>query len=328
MKRAIYWLAAVLFLACLTLAYLVAHQKIEIVRVTKEAALAGMELAQAKTEVTQEALHRQAAEKEAQKQILILQQQLAAAKAAEVRAEKQLALAASPGGDTKADGATVIHLSDIMKDHPEYAALYAKETRRGIDRMYGDTLNALNLSSQQLSQLKDLLAERQMSDSDAQGLTSAAGLKPGSSAWQEAMKQASQDLDQQIDALLEKGGNVTLEQLQTQAMIKNKINYTYAPDFAEAGVSLNPEQSRNLTQAIAAADYSVKNPSPPPKGYYDVDPTTKLSPRDNRLLESVAGVLSPAQIQILKTDRIAENQSSAIMKQYYAKGNGTVMIVP
>ena len=333
MKSVINWLSVVLFFGCVTLGYVAAHQKIEIVRTTKLITSAQGELARAKSEAKQADSRREAAEKEAQQQILILQRQLTTAKEAETQAEKQASAAeaerassssAESGGADKS-GSNVVHLSDIMKDHPEYAALYAKQIRRQIDRMYGDTLNTLNLPPQQLSQLKDLLVERQMSFMDAMRLTGAAGLKQGSPEWQEAIKQASQDVDQQISAILGDSGNSKLMQMQARAGIQSQITYTYAPDFADANIPLSAEQSRNLAQVMADANYAGRTP---PKGYNNVDPTTGLSPHDVQILTAAAGVLSPAQIEILRTDQIQSHQSAAILRQYYSKNGGPVSFVP
>ncbi|HZP60427.1 MAG TPA: hypothetical protein VFB27_08900 [Opitutaceae bacterium] len=293
------------------------------------------ELTQAKAEAARANSRREAAEKESQKQILVLQQQLATAKAAEAEAERPAAatpasrasLAPGPDGSGNSGGPTVVHLSDIVKDHPEYAAIYAKQMRRNIDRMYGGTLDTLNLPPQQLSQLKDLLAERQMSFMDAMRLTSAAGLKQGSPEWQDAMKQASQDVDQQINAILGSNGGATLSQLQTRAGIQSQIAYTYAPDFADAGAPLSAEQSRNLAQVMADATYAGKDLTTRPKGYNEIDPKTGLTPHDSRILDAAAGILSPAQIQILRTDQIENHQTAVIMKQYN-KGGGPVTFVP
>lgn len=333
MKRAIYWLAAVLSLGCMVLGYLFVHQKAEITGAAAQITEAKKEIAQAKTEAARADSRRQAAEKAAQKQIFDLQQQLATVKTAEALAEKQVAAeqarassASAQGENANTGGATVVHLSDILKDHPEYAALYAKQMRRNIDRMYGDTLNTLNLPPQQLSQLKDLLAERQMSDMDARRLASAAGLAQGSPAWQEAMKQASQDVDQQINAILGSSGNATLTQLQVRSGIQNQITYTYGPDFADAGVPLNAQQSSGLVRAMADANYAGKDLSTRPKGYNEVDPATGLTPHDNQILNSAAQILNPAQVQILRTDQIENHRISSILKQY--SKNGPVMFAP
>jgi len=303
----------VLFLGCVALGYFVRQQK---------------------TEITLASVQRAASEKETQARIVELQQQVAAAKAARAVAEKQAAQAAPvatplPRSDTAGakGGFNVIHISDILKEHPEYAALYAKQERRNIDRIYGDGLGTLILAPDQLSKLKDLLVERQMSNMDAQREAETAGLQRDSPAWMEAMKQASQDTQQQIAAIMGTNADGTLAQLQTRVRIQGEVEYTYRPDFSDAGVPLNPAQSSGLVQAMADANYTGKDMSTRPEGYNETDPTTGLTPHDNRILDSASRVLSPAQLQILKTDLIEVKQVGAIMQQYRAKG-GPAMFIP
>ena len=121
MKRTISWLAVILFLGCLTLGYLVVQEK---------------------TEVTQVTLHEAAADKDAQSRIFDLQHQLAAAKAAQAPADKPTARstpdssAPSPAQSGSTNGGPkIIHISDIMKDHPEYAALYAQAHKESVEAL-------------------------------------------------------------------------------------------------------------------------------------------------------------------------------------------------
>jgi hypothetical protein len=322
MNRAISWLAAIFFLGCLSLGYLAAWEKADITRFN---------------------LRWDAAKKDEQKQIIDLQRQLAAAKAAQVLAEKQMQAAQqaqvmAASAQSKSDdasttdastktGGTIIHISDILKDHPEYAALYAKQMRRNVDRMYGSSLSTLNLAPDQLSKLKDLLAERAMSNIDAEQLATASGLERGSPDWQDAMKAAGQDTEQQITAMLGSNADATLMQLQARTAIQNQVNTSYAADFADAGAALSPEQASALIQAMADANYAGKDLSTRPAGYNTPDPTTGLSMHDDRIINAAAQALSPAQIQVLTSDQVDYHKMAAIMKQYNSSG-GRVLFVP
>ncbi len=199
--------------------------------------------------------------------------------------------------------------------------------RRNVDRIYGSTLATLNLPPDQLSQLKNALAERQMSNVDAEAAAEAAGVERGSPEWQAAMKQASQEVEQQITAVLGANADNTLLQLQTRNAIQNSIDTNYGPDFADAGAALSPDQSHGLLQAMADANYSGKDMSTRPQKYNDVDPATGLSLHDNRIIDAAAQVLSPAQVQVLKTDQAETEKFSTIMKEYNP-GNRQVMFVP
>jgi hypothetical protein len=311
MQRALPWIAAILLLTDGVLGYLVITLK---------------------TQVTQVHLDWDTAEKNAQKRIVDLQHKLTSAKEAQAKADKQIAqLRANPsgaasGGDANG-GRRIIHLSDIMKDHPEYAALYAKNMRRSIDRMYGDSLGSLNLNPDQLSQLKSLLVERQMSNMDAVSAARAAGLEQGTPEWREAMQQAAQNVDQQLTALLGSNADSTLRQLQVRGNMESQVEFNYASDFTDAGAPLNPAQSTALVQAMADANYGGKDESTRPANYNEVDPATGLSPHDQRIIASAAQVLSPAQVQVLTTHQVENEQQTTIMREYM-KGGGNFSVEP
>ncbi len=317
MKRALPWLAALFFIGCLALGTFVHEQKAEISRAD---------------------VARRAAEDNAKARIAVLDAQVGKLEAAKAQSDKQIALltqgvsgASSSDkhqGEQPVDGSKIVHISDIIRDHPEYAALYEKQMRREIDRMYGNGLSGLNLTPDQVSQLKGLLTEKQMGSIDAQRAAETAGLVTGSPEWQAAMTQASQDVEAQIQALLGGNADALLEQQQTKVRIQNMVQNSYSPDFSDAGQPLTPEQASGLINAMADANYSGKDTSTRPANYNIPDPTTGLSPHDDRIISNAAQVLTPAQIQLLTTDQMQNWQMQAIMKQYNGGSGGRVIFVP
>jgi hypothetical protein len=141
------------------------------------------------------------------------------------------------------------------------------------------------------------------------------------------MNSAAQDTEQQITAILGSNADATLAQLQARTAIQNQVNTTYAADFADAGVALSPEQASALIQAMADANYAGKDLSTRPAGYNTPDPTTGLTPHDNRIINSAAQALNPAQIQVLTSDQVDFHKMAAIMKQYNS-GGAPAMFVP
>ena len=303
MHRLFPWLTLFLFLGCAALGYVVLHQT---------------------GEITQLNLSWKTKKSAADSQVQKLQKEAAAEKTALAAAQTQLAknsaAAAAGPGASAAGGRRVIHISDILKEHPEYTGFYEKQMRRNVERMYGDGLNTLNLPADKLVQLKDLLAERQISSLDAMQAAEAAGLQRGSPEWQAAMKQAADDAQQQIAAILGPNADNTLAQLAMRARIQTAVQNTYAPDFSYAGLGLSPAQSNGLVQAMADANYAGKDTSTRPANYNDVNPDSGLSPHDQRILNNAAQVLTPAQVQLLKTDQAENEKISAIMKQYQQQG--------
>jgi hypothetical protein len=280
MKRALPLLAAVFFLGCIALGVFSYRQQAEITKAT---------------------LARNAAEREAQLRIADLQGEVGALRSAKAKADEQIAKltldsasSQKPGGGDR--GPNFVHISDIIRDHPEYMAMYQKQIRRNVDRMYGNGLNTLNLAPDQLAQLKNLLVERQMGDMDAQQAAQAQGLEPGSPAYQAAIQQASQDVEHQIASILGPNGDNLLAQLQMRTVIQNQFQNTYAPDFADAGMPLTPDRTNGLIQAMSDANYAGKDTSTHPPDYNVADPTTNLSPHDDRTINNANPVLSPTQI--------------------------------
>jgi len=308
MKRAIPTLAIVFFLGCLALAVFALRQRAEIIRAD-------------------------AASTAAHTRIDDLEHQVVTLKTAHDLSDKQIAqlTAASAAHAAQAGenngGTRVVHISDILKEHPEYTALYMKQFRRSADRMYGSGLNNLNLPPDQLSQLKNLLAERQMTNTDAEQAAQAAGLVPGTPAWQAAMSQASQDVQHQISSILGPNTDSILAQLQARSGIQSQVQYNYAPDFEDAGMPLTPEQTNGLIQAMADANYAGKDTSTRPPDYNVADPTSGLSPHDERIINNATPVLSAAQIRLLTTDQ-AENEKIAAVIKSYSTGGARPVFVP
>jgi len=297
MQRTMTWVAALLFLGWLTLGYFYMSQR------------------QAW----------QTAQTANQKRIDSLQGQLD-------KAKKSLAVAApahSPESLKPAAPAATNRgrkpgqISDILKEHPELGTLYAKEIRRTLYTIYGKGLETLNLPPDQLSKLKDLLVERQMSVVDAVQVALGEGLAPGTLAWAEAIKQANQTGGAAIAAVLGPNAEATLTQLQsqtaelqTQAYLQTRVA-SISSEFADVGAPLSADQSSGLTQAMLDNIYwQGKDASARPTNYNEVDPTSGLSPHDVLNMNSASQVLSPAQMQVFQTYEAENEQILALAKQY------------
>jgi hypothetical protein len=101
---------------------------------------------------------------------------------------------------------------------------------------------------------------------------------------------------------------------------------SYAPDFADAGMPLTPDQTNGLIQAMADANYAGKDISTRPPNYNVPDPTTDLSIHDDRIINNATPVLSPPQLQLLTTDQAENEQIAAIMKAYSGGGKPVIFL--
>jgi hypothetical protein len=313
MQRAYPRLTAILLLVFLGLGYLLLREKTEIVAV---------------------GLRRDDADRAARAQAVDLQHQLISAKTVQARAEKQLAVLKQAGASSAksasddSEGTKTIHIGDIIKEHPEFAEVWAAQQRRNTLRQFGPALAKLNLPPERLAKLKALLVERGMSSYDAQQAAEAAGLKQGTPGWRDAMTQATAAAEQDITNLMGTNGTSFVQRLQAQANFQNQVENTYAPDFADQGAALSSEQAAALAQAMSDANYAGKSTADRPANYNQVDPTTGLTPHESRVLQSAAASLTPAQIEIYKADLLQSRQQAAIMNEYQNGPNGRVNFVP
>jgi len=309
MRRPYLSLAAILFLGWLGLGYLLVRERAELASIARR---------------------RSALEEEQARQIAEVRRQLGASQEARTKAGKAIDLL--KGGTAKAagddDGLLRIHISDIVRDHPEYAAIQAANSRRGVISRYGPGLAALNLPADQLAKLKSLLVERTQGEQDAQQAATAAGIKPGSPDWRVAVQDADNAVDDAITALTGRKGASLVNWLQAQGTIQNQVSTQFGPDFADAGVALTPEQSATLQQAMSTANYSGKSTSDRPANYNEIDPASGMSPHDQRILASASAGLNPSQLEILKTDLMQAHQRAAIQQQYTGGDGGPVRFAP
>jgi RNA polymerase sigma factor (sigma-70 family) len=234
---------------------------------------------------------------------------------------------AGGGVSAAAAGVKVIHLKDVIRDHPEYAALQRKELRREIVREYGHAIAALNLSSDMATQLKELLVERETAISDAQGAVTESGLPWDSAAANKAASDAAKESNQAIIALIGSDTDDRLEALKG-TMSSGNLNPVddLALDLDDAGVAISTDQSQTLAQWMHDLGNPAKNPDAGTPGYKEVDASTWQSPLDQQFFAKAATILTPTQLQVLETSSAENNQRDAIINQYRAGGHGALMI--
>jgi len=194
----------------------------------------------------------------------------------------------------------MVHASDIVKDHPEYAGLHAKQVRHQVLYQYAASLRALNLPPDQLAKVKDLLVERQLSATDAMEAAQANGLVEGSPEWRAAMQQAMAGVMQDLNSALQSYANTSLSEFELVTSTRVSSGMSLAEPINDAGLPLTDAQAQAIAQASAdASDRSHNAPHPP--GYNTPDPTTGLTPKQTQMINQVTPALSPAQLEVYKT---------------------------
>jgi hypothetical protein len=251
-----------------------------------------------------------------------LNRQLVEAKASQDQAKRQIAQLSLQNEAVRSSRSAnpnrnipTIHLSDIVKDHPEYAELHAKDVRHRIIYQYGAALLALNLPPDQLAKAKNLLVERQLSATDAMEVAQANGLAQGSPEWRAAIEQATAASAQDLDSILQTYANTSLNEFELVASTRVSSGINLGSEINDAGLPLTDAQAQAIAQA--SADASDRSPGAQhPPNYNTPDPTTGLTPKQTQMINQVTPALSPAQLEIYKTALLEMMQRNAIENQY------------
>jgi hypothetical protein len=142
-----------------------------------------------------------------------------------------------------------------------------------------------------------------------------------------AVSDATKDLNQAVNSLIGSEASEKLEALKGVANFGSQNGVDdLAVDLIDAGVALSTEQSQALAQSLHDLRNAAKNPDASAPGYNDVDHATWLSPIDQQFLAKAATMLTPTQLQILRTSRSEDNQREAILIQYIGAGDAPVVI--
>jgi len=259
------------------------------------------------------------------KRSLSLTSSLDVATKALASARTKLAQPVSTDGG-KGTGMKVVHMRDVIAAHPEFVALDRKALRHNTIRQYARAIEALKLPPDQAAQVKELLVERNLATNDAHQAATDAGIADSTPEMGKAIAQAEAPLNQALDSLLGPDGRGKLEALQGTSFYgsTNGID-DLAVDLMDAGHGLSPDQVQALAQTQHDLEDSAKNPAAAAAGYRTLDHNTWESPLDQDFFAKAAALLTPDQLQIVKTSRTEENQRQAIMREF--TGNGPAMIM-
>ena len=200
--------------------------------------------------------------------------------------------------------APTISFSESMKD-PAYAAAWRKQALRTLERMHGDGFAALNLSSETLVRLKELLLARHESTMDARDAARAAGLTHAET--NKAVQHARELWTDKIKELTGETGYTEFHRSEKASMIKPEIESTFAIDLKAAGIPPSPVQVKNLAATMFEYWENTWQPAGLPfQGVQsfmkpqEVNPQTGLTPHAQALLGQYVQYLTPAQHDVVK----------------------------
>jgi hypothetical protein len=197
---------------------------------------------------------------------------------------------------------------DSLLEDPFYRKLQASSVRGKLDARYAALFRSLRLKPDKIIQLKNLLVERQMAQTDAIEAANSQGL--GSEAVNQAQTDATASVDSEIKADL---GDVGYEQYQeyekTQSergvvnQIQQALSYTSTP--------MGDEEANQLVEALRQAAFGQEYAKSTTITIASDGTMLASPPRytvTDRSMAYAQNVLSPEQMQALQT--IQEQQQA------------------
>jgi hypothetical protein len=204
---------------------------------------------------------------------------------------------------------------------PQFQKLAAIQQRGMLDTVYAALFKALNLSPQQLDQLKTLMVQRQQAAMDAMQAARDQGINPRTDpdVFRQAIAQAQATVDSQIQATLGDTAYAqyqqyqqTLPQRATVNQLQQSLSYTPTPlsdDQANQLIQILAQTSPQ-PQGVGAGAFAMAGPMGGPPGAGGARVT-------DQAVTLAQGVLSGPQVQALQQiqqQQLARQQMQQLMR--------------
>jgi hypothetical protein len=198
-----------------------------------------------------------------------------------------------------------------MQHDPKFLALARRQNQENIQANYGDLLATLHLPADKLAKLKILLADRMDSLGDARAAASDLGLSDPAAVAQ-AAKQATDEINQEIEALIGDANYSKLNDFATLQGPLRGVKQQYLSDLAYAGVPLDSDQAIALARIVRDVWDPASNPDSLAQRSQVIDPDTGYTAIDQELINRASSLLSPEQLAIIKASQTATRQQNLI----------------
>jgi hypothetical protein len=207
-----------------------------------------------------------------------------------------------------------------LQRDPKFLALNHRRSQENIQTNYGDLLASLHLPADKLAKLKTLLADRMDSVADARAAASDLGLSDPAAVAQ-AAKQANDEINQEIEALV---GDTDYSKLNDFATLQGPlrgVREQYLNDLAYAGVPLDSDQAVALARIVREVWDPATNPDSLAQRSQVIDPETGYTAIDQELINRASNLLSPEQLAIIKASQTATRQQNLIYQNLSKQAN-------
>lgn len=211
----------------------------------------------------------------------------------------------------KSQHPATVYRADVIRAHPEYAALLEKETRRGMLARCDQLLATLDLPPAEVMRVRDLIVELFQSMADAQELARAKGLVPGSPDYAQAFERPRLEVQDSLRAALGEHYERVM-MFDVAQRYKQELETSYAVDFRDANALLTRDQTLQLAELMAGT-FGRADERDPAAG---APGASGLRAVEEQLLGRASQFMTPQQVEVLRSRFIEENQRAAILASY------------
>jgi hypothetical protein len=214
-----------------------------------------------------------------------------------LRAEAPAPAAPALPDGSPADFATAGRFAALLES-PEAQRLLAMQQRSTLDSRYSALFRLLNLSPDQLEDLKDLLVEKRTAAADVLAAARTQGLNNRESRAEirTLLEDTQAEIDGQIRTLLGESGfqrYQDFEQTQAQRAVVSRLEQR----LSYSSLPLTPQQAEQLVQVFSADSPQRSDPN---AGAARAAFAGQVTPISDQALAQAATVLNSAQLQALR----------------------------
>lgn len=207
----------------------------------------------------------------------------------------------------------------LMAD-PEFANAFNAQQRARLDGRYAELFAKLNLPPETLTQLQDLMTEKQNSARDVYSAAQAEGLgRENRAELREIVQMTQNEINREIENLIGESGVVTMREYEQTTAQRNLVGQLETR-LSYAASPLNDAQASAMVNILSQTSNSDSGRG---RGSNDGD-TRNVAITDDTIARAQA-VLSGDQLQALsdlQAEQKAAQTVSAAMRQTFQRGGG------
>ena len=200
----------------------------------------------------------------------------------------------------------------LMTD-PEFATAFQAQQRARVDGRYAELFAKLNLPAETLTQLQDLMTEKQNSARDVYSAAQAEGLgRENREELREIMQMTQNEINREIEALIGETGIATMHEYEQTASQRNLVGQLETR-LSYAASPLNDAQASAMVNILSQTSNSGSGGDS--RNVVITDDT----------IDRAQAVLSSDQLQALsdlQAEQKAAQTVNAAMRQTFQRGGG------